>query len=116
MADPAQRFELLVTQYQSDYGARAPLPPAALALNAIRKSERDPAGFAAANVEIEQAIIQKHAVEDSDLAQLGQLRARAIQDALLGSGSLDAARVFVMGANPSAPTENKKVRVELSLK
>jgi hypothetical protein len=44
------------------------------------------------------------------------MRARAIQDALLGSGTLDAARVFVMGANPSAPTANKKVRVELSLK
>ena len=116
MADPAQRFELLVTQYQSDYGARTPLPPAALALNATRKSERDQAGFAAANLEMEQAIAGKHPVEDSDLAQLGQLRARAIQDALLGSGSLDAARVFIMGANPSAPTDNKKVRVELSLK
>jgi hypothetical protein len=52
-------------QYQSDYGARTPLPPAALAL---------------------------------------------------GSGSLDAARVFIMGANPSAPTDNQKVRVELRLK
>jgi len=105
-----------VTQYQSDYGVKAPLPPAALSVSAIRKGERDPAGFAAANLEIEQAVILKHRVEDADLEQLGQLRARAIQDALLGSGTLDAARVFVMGASPSAPTENKKVRVELSLR
>jgi hypothetical protein len=87
-----------------------------LAINATRKSERDPAGFAAANLEIEQASVLKHRVEDTDLAQLGQMRARAIQDALLGSGTLDAARVFVMGANPSAPTANKKGRDELSLK
>ena len=73
-------------------------------------------GFTAANLEMEQAIMMKHGVEDSDLEQLGQMRARAIQDALLGSGTLDAARVFIMGANASAPTENKKVRVELTLK
>jgi uncharacterized protein DUF748 len=116
LADPAQRFELLVTQYQADYGARTPLPPAALALHATRKGERDPAGFAAANLELAQAISGKHQVEDGDLAQLGQLRARAIQDALLGTGSLDAARVFIMGANPSAPSDNQRVRVELALK
>jgi hypothetical protein len=116
LADPAQRFDLLVAQHQSDYGAKAPLPPAALAINAVRKSERDPAGFTAANLQMEQAITMKHGVEDSDLEQLGQMRARAIQDALLGSGTLDAARVFIMGANASAPTENKKVRVELALK
>ena len=66
---PAQRFELLVTQYHSDYGAKTP-----------------------------------------------QMRARAIQEALLGSGTLEAARVFVMGVNPSTPSENQKVRVELSSK
>jgi len=116
LADPAQRFELLVSQYQADYGARSALPPAALAINGTRRNERDPAGFAPANLEMERAIAEKHQVEDRDLEQLGQMRARAIQDALLASGGLDAARVFVMGANPSAPTENKRVRVELALK
>ena len=116
LADPAQRFELLMTQYRADYGAKTALPPAALALNATRKSERDPEAIAAANLELEQAIAQKHAVTDTDLEQLGQSRARAIQDALLGAGTLDATRVFILGANPSAPTENKKVRLELSLK
>jgi hypothetical protein len=116
LADPAQRFELLAAQYQADYGARTPLPPAVLALDAKRKSERDPVEIAAANLELAQAIAQKHVVEDRELEQLGQSRARAIQDALLASGTLDAARVFIMGANPSAPTENQKVRVELSLK
>ena len=116
LADPAQRFELLVTQYQADFGARTPLPSVALALNAVRKGERDPAGFAAANLEIEQAIGQKHTVEDRELAQLGQARARAIQDALLSSGTIDAQRIFILGANPQASTGGKKVRLELSLK
>jgi hypothetical protein len=116
LADPAQRFELLMTQYRADYGAKTTLPPAALALNAVRKSERTPDALAAGNQEMEQAIVQKHAVTDTDLEQLGQSRARAIQDALLGSGTLDSTRVFILGANPSAPTENKKVRLELSLK
>jgi len=56
-------------------------------------------------------------VADRDLEQLGQARARAIQEALLGAGGLDPARVFILGANPSAPTDNqKKVRLDLSLK
>jgi hypothetical protein len=116
LADPAQRFELLVTQYQADHGARTALPPAAQALSATRKGDRDPAAFAAATLEMEQAIGQKHAVDDRDLEHLGQSRAQAIQDALLAGGSLDAARVFIMGTNPSEPTGNKKVRVVLALK
>ena len=105
-----------MTQYRSDYGARSALPPAALALDASRKTERAPEGFAAANLELVQAIKLKNAVDDRELEQLGQTRARAIQDALLGAGNLDASRVFVMGASPTAPGENRKVRVELRLK
>jgi hypothetical protein len=75
-----------------------------------------PEVISAANRELEAAVVQKHAVTNTDLEQLGQSRARAIQDALLGGGTLDATRVFILGANPSPPTENKKVRLELSLK
>jgi hypothetical protein len=116
LADPARRFELLVAQYQLDYGPRSPLPEPVQALNAIPKRERDEQAYAAANLALELGIVAKRPVADRDLEQLGQTRARAIQDALLGSGGLDAARVFILGANPSAPNDNKKVRVELSLK
>ena len=121
LADPARRFELLATQYQSDYGAKTALPPAALALSAVKKNERSPDAFATANRELETAIAQKHAVSDADLEQLGQSRARAIQDALLGGGTLDATRVFILGASPAAPSgdkteEARRVRVELRLK
>ncbi|MEO8018663.1 MAG: DUF748 domain-containing protein [Pseudomonadota bacterium] len=115
LADPARRFDLLLAQYQLDFG-RAALPPAALALNGVRRNARDPAAYAPAIAELEQAIGGKHLVTDRDLEALGQTRARAIQDALLSAGGLDAARVFILGANPSAPAENKKVRLELSLK
>jgi hypothetical protein len=116
LADPAQRFDLLMTQYRADYGGKTALPPAALALNALRKSERTPEAMGTASLELERAIAQKHAVTEADLEQLGQSRARAIQDALMGPGTLDATRVFILGANPAAPTENNKVRLELSLK
>jgi hypothetical protein len=116
LADPARRYDLLVSQYQADYGAKTALPPAALALNAVKKSERTPDAIAAASRELEMSIAQKHAVTDVELEQLGQSRARAIQDALLGAGTLDATRVFILGANPSAASDSKRVRVELSLK
>jgi hypothetical protein len=116
LADPARRFDLLVTQYQADYGAKTALPPAALALNAIKKSERSPDGFASANLELEGAIGQKHSVSDADFEQLAQSRARAIQEALLGAGTLDATRIFILGANPAAASDTQRVRVELSLK
>jgi hypothetical protein len=114
--DPLRRFELLSAQYELDYG-RVPLPPAAQALREVRKSARGSQSFPPANAELEKAIAEKHPVADRDLEQLGQARARAIQEALLGAGGLDPARVFILGANPSAPTEDKKkVRLDLSLK
>jgi len=116
LADPARRFDLLVSQYQADYGAKTALPPAALALNAVKKNERTPDAITAANRELETSIAQKHVVTDADFEQLGQSRARAIQDALLGAGTLDATRVFILGGNAAAAADNKRVRVELSLK
>ena len=114
--DPPRRFELLSAQYEIDYG-RVPLPPAAQALRDLRKSARAAQAFPAANAELEKAIAEKHPVADRDLEQLGQSRARTIQEALLGAGGLDPARVFILGANASAPTEDKKkVRLDLSLK
>ncbi len=49
------------------------------------------------------------------LEALGQARARAIQDALLGSGEIDPQRVFLIAAE-AKPAVDGKVRVELALK
>ena len=106
-----------MTQYQSDYGAKAPLPPAALALNAVRKSERDPGGFTAANLEMEQAITHEacgrgHATS-SNSARCARARSRMrcweLEPSMRRASSSWAPIL-------RRPTENKKVRVELSLK
>ena len=54
-------------------------------------------------------------VPDLQLQDLGKRRTRAIQDALLSDGGIDASRVFII--NGAAKTDdNGKVRVEMALK
>jgi len=115
LADPAARFEVLVAQYRLDLGADAALPPTAQETLAKSRRKRDESSLAKANAELEAALREKDTVSDKDLEELGQARARAIQDALLGSGGLDASRVFVIAASAKPPADGK-VRLELSLK
>jgi hypothetical protein len=113
--DPAQRFDLLLTQYRADNGADSPPPPAAAAVLELPKRKREPSSFTAANDELERAITEKQSVSEADFQQLAQARAHAIQDALLGSGAVDTTRVFLLAANPAKPTDGK-VQLALSLK
>ena len=46
---------------------------------------------------------------------LGKARGQAIQEALLGGGEVDPARVFLIRADSQAPG-SEKVKLELSLK
>src|SRR6185503_3144366 len=115
LADPAARFEVLVAQYRLDLGADTALPPTAQETLAKSRRKRDESSLAKANAELEAALREKDTVSDKDLEELGQARARAIQDALLGSGGLDASRVFVIAASAKPPADGK-VRLELSLK
>jgi uncharacterized protein DUF748 len=115
LADPAGRFEVLVAQYRLDFGADAALPPTAQEMEEVRRRKRDDARLAQANEELEAALREKDTISEKELEELGQARARAIQDALLGSGGLDASRVFVIAASAKPPAEGK-VRLELSLK
>jgi hypothetical protein len=114
-ADPGQRFDVLMTQYKRDYGADAAVPSNAASVLALPKKKRAPESLAAANEELTHAIIEKQQPSDGDLEQLAQARARAVQDALLGSGEIDPTRVFILGANAAPPTEGK-IRLALSLK
>ena len=114
-ADPAQRFEVLMTQYKADYGADTAPPPNAASLLEIPKKKRAAQSLDSANEELTRALLEKQSVADGDLEQLAQARAHAIQDALLGSGEIDATRVFILGANAAQPAEGK-VRLALSLK
>jgi hypothetical protein len=113
--DPAQRFDLLLTRYKQDYGADAAIPTNAANVLALPKKKRPPESLDAANEELTHAIVAKQQPSDGDLEQLAQARAHAVQDALLGSGEIDPARVFILGAN-AAPPSDGKIRLALSLK
>jgi uncharacterized protein involved in outer membrane biogenesis len=115
LADPSRRFDLLLAQYKLDFGAEAAPPTAAAAVIATSRKKVEPTALTAANEELEGAIKGKQQVVERDLEELAQARARAIQDALLASGEIEPARVFLLGASSSAPSDGK-VRVALSLK
>jgi uncharacterized protein involved in outer membrane biogenesis len=115
LEDPSQRFDLLLAQYHRDFGADAEPPSAARAVLDTSRKKVDETAFNAANKELEAALWTKHAVAERDLEDLAQARARAIQDALLGSGEIEPDRVFVLGAKSTKPTEGK-VRLALGLK
>jgi hypothetical protein len=114
LTDPAQRFELLLALYRADK-AGAVLPPGAQALQEVRAKDREPIALAAANDELESALRPGIDVLEGQLQSLAQQRARAIQDALLSSGQVEPARVFMLAAG-ARPAEAGKVRITLSLK
>ncbi len=116
LADPERRFELLAQQYRVDFGAEAVLPGSAATFEAAKRKERTPEALAAANKELETALIAKRPAPELALEELGKARAQSIQDALLAGGQVDPGRVFVI-ANTAGPPEsgNSRVRLELSL-
>jgi hypothetical protein len=115
LADPEARFELLAGLYRAEAGAEAPLPGEAAAFEVLKKKERTTEGLAIANRAIEDDWLGKHPATTKQLEALGRARAQSIQDALLGDGQVDAARVFLISADSQVPGA-RKVRLELSLK
>jgi hypothetical protein len=105
---------LLVTLYKETLSGAA-LPPAALALQNIRARDREVAALKAANESLEGALLPGIDALEGALQALAQQRARAIQDALLSSGEVEAARVFMVSP-AAALAANDKVRTSLSLK
>ena len=101
--------------YRAEAGAEATLPGEAATFEALKKKERTPEGFAAANEAIEADWLGKHPATPEQLEALGKARAQSIQEALLGSGEVDAARVFLISAD-SQPPGAEKVKLEISLK
>jgi hypothetical protein len=58
---------------------------------------------------------RSHPASEAEIGDLARARTQAIRDALLGPGTIDARRVFVLGIKPVASIGGK-ARVELSLK
>ncbi len=115
LADPEARFELLVEQYRAEAGEEAALPGEAAAYEALKKKERTPEALAAATGAMGKAWLEKHPVTTEQLEAIGKARAQSIQEALLGTGDVDPARVFLINADSQAPGSDK-VKLELSLK
>ncbi len=112
LADPATHLKLLIEQFHATLGKDAALPPSVVAVQEAKKKEAPPLEPAIAD--LETALLARIEVPDSDLDALGKDRARAIQDALLSGGQVEAARVFVVNAAPK-PDSGSTVKVELAV-
>ena len=81
----------------------------------VRKQKGQEVPYAAANDELVAALLAKDPATGVELDALARARSEAIRGALLGSGQVDAKRVFVLNTKPVAVVDGK-VRAELSLK
>jgi hypothetical protein len=114
LKDPLQHYRLLLAEYEADVGKDAQLPPTAQAIQNA-KNKKDAPPVETAIPELEDAIVPHIDVPDIVLQDLGKKRTRAIQDALLADGGIDASRVFIING-PSKTDDKGNVRVEMSLK
>jgi hypothetical protein len=109
--DPAKHFDLLVDLHRKQFGKAALLPGVAAETFANRKkADSFDAGIAA----LETALVSAHTTTSTELDALASARAHAIE-AVLVTGGIDAARVFVVapGAHPAA---SGKARIEMGLR
>jgi hypothetical protein len=114
LTDPLQHYRLLLAEYQAELGKDTGLPASAAAIQNA-KSKKDTPPVESAIPDLENALIGQIDVPDLQLQDLAKRRTRAIQDALLADGGINAARVFII--NGTAKTDdNGKVRVEMALK
>jgi hypothetical protein len=104
-AEPKKHYELLLDEFREQMGKDAPLPEAVQAVEGAKRGDSPP--YDEAIPALNAALLEHVEVPDSELEDLGRRRARAIQDALLAEGKVDAARVFIV-ATPSKPGDGGK--------
>jgi hypothetical protein len=114
-ADAATQFKLLLAQYREELGAKAPPPPATLAVTTAKKSKDAAPDYGPPNAELTAALLERIKVDDTRLQNLGTRRAHAVQDALLHGTNIDPARIFLVNSAVQPPAGNT-VRLELALK
>jgi hypothetical protein len=114
LSDPLQHYRLLLAEYEATLGKDAELPATAQAIQNA-KGKKDAPPVETAIPELENALIGHIDVPDLALQNLGKKRTRAIQDALLADGGIDASRVFVING-AAKKGDNGTVRVEMALK
>ncbi|MGH8149921.1 MAG: DUF748 domain-containing protein [Steroidobacteraceae bacterium] len=113
LSNPAARFRLLIADYRSQLGAKAALPPEALAILKIKSRKKKAAvPLGPAISALESALLTHIQVPEQQLERLGRRRARAIQGALLRGTKIAPARLFVLN---TATTKADGARVRFSL-
>jgi hypothetical protein len=115
LADPAEHYQLLVAEYRQELGKDTALPDSALAVESAKKKKGEQPAFDPAITDLQNALLAKVQIDASDFEELGKRRARAVQEALLGSGEIDQSRVFLVNA-PAKSGAGDVVRAELALK
>ncbi len=115
LSDPAQHYRLLAAEYRAELGKDAQLPDSAVAVEAAKKKKGETPAFDPAIADLENALLMRVQVTDSDLEELGKKRGHAVLDALVSRGGVDATRVFLINAPPKGDAKDA-VRLELALK
>jgi uncharacterized protein involved in outer membrane biogenesis len=109
--DRAEYLRRLRTMYGAGTGTvpDVPTPPKP----AEGEAPVDPVEFAIG--QLEPGLKATITIPDEGVADLGEARAEAVRDALLGDGVIDPGRVFIISGEPAGLADGS-VRMELSLK
>jgi hypothetical protein len=113
--EPDDRLDLLEDLYRQEMDEKPRPPEAPEPGDELSRKERKAARQLARIAWLEEQLRPRFTASDSELVQLGQTRATAVQEALLADGGLDPARVF-LAAGQQAVAADGMMRVELGLK
>ena len=112
--DAGKKADRLKTLYKAKFGKGPKFPETVPTAGMLAGGAAKAA--ATAQVEwLETELRPRFAPTDAELAALGQARADAVKDALLGEGSIPPTRVFISTAS-TVKAKGDKVEMELAVK
>jgi hypothetical protein len=113
--EAGKKADQLKSLYKAKFGKGPKFPDDLPKAGMLAKGDAKAAARAAEITWLETELRTKFAPTDTELAALGQARADAVKQALLGENSIDPTRVFVSTA-ASVKAKESKVEMELMVK
>jgi hypothetical protein len=110
-----KKADQLKSLYKAKFGKGPKFPDDLPKAGMLAKGEAKAAARTAEIAWLETELRAKFVPSDAELAALGQARADAVKQALLGENSIDPTRVFVSTA-ASVKAKDAKVEMELMVK